>query len=257
MPQTILVTGGGRGIGRGICLQLAKQGYSVVINYAGNRDSAEETKQMCQNKAIDVLQVFVLAQADISTVEGRASLVEQTFSATGTLDGLVNNAGVAPKERADLLDMSEESYDRLLDTNLKGPVLLSQAIARQWRDIEELEDKTIIFITSVSATMVSTNRAEYCISKAGLAMAASLFAARLAGDGARVYEIRPGIIKTDRTSAVEAKYDAMLEEGLVPQKRWGEPKDIGKAVCSLLNEELPFSTGAVITVDGGLSISRL
>jgi len=241
MAKTILVTGGGRGIGRGICLTLASNGYSVLINYAGNEEAARETQRLCSEAAIGSNQSFHILKADISDTRQRNQLIEQAFLATGSLDGLVNNAGVAPLQRADLLDMSEESFDRLMHINLRGPVLLTQHIAKRWKDADALQGKTIIFITSVSATMVS----------------ASLFATRLAGEGALVYEIRPGIIKTDMTSAVQQKYDTLLEQGIVPQMRWGLPEDIGRTVNSLLSGGLPFSTGTVITVDGGLAIPRL
>ncbi len=257
MPQTILVTGGSRGIGRGICLSLASSGYSVIINYAGNKEAAMETQRLCQEATIDKNQAFFIIQADISDEQQQNQLVSQAFACTGSLDGLVNNAGVAPKERADLLQMSPESYDRLMYTNLRGPVFLTQKIANRWQENSSLKGKMIVFITSVSATMVSVNRGEYCISKAGLGMAASLFSTRLAPEGALVYEIRPGIIKTDMTSAVEGKYDSLLAEGLVPQMRWGTPEDIGKTVTSLFQGALPFSSGTVITVDGGLAIPRL
>lgn len=257
MAKTILVTGGGRGIGRGICIDLASNGFSTLINYAGNEEAALETQRLCKAAAIDPMQSFPILKADISDARQREELIEQAFSATGSLDGLVNNAGVAPTQRADLLEMSEESFDRLMHINLRGPLLLTQQIAKRWSDTSSLAGKMIIFITSVSATMVSVNRAEYCISKAGLGMAASLFATRLAGEGALVYEIRPGIIKTDMTSAVQQKYDTLLGQGIVPQMRWGLPQDIGKTVSSLMQGGLPFSTGTVITVDGGLAIPRL
>lgn len=257
MAQTILVTGGGRGIGRGICLSLASNGFSVLINYAGNEETALETQQMCNQAAIDPSQSFHIIKADISKTEQRDKLIKLAFDATGSLDGLVNNAGVAPLQRADILEMGENSFDRLMSINLRGPVLLTQQIARRWEDTGCLQGKMIIFITSVSATMVSVNRAEYCISKAGLAMASSLFASRLASEGALVYEVRPGIIKTDMTSSVQQKYDHLLQQGIVPQMRWGMPEDIGRTVTSLFQGGLPFSTGTVITVDGGLAIPRL
>lgn len=257
MAKTILVTGGGRGIGRGICLTLAANGFSVLINYAGNEEAANETLRLCREAAPSSSQHFSIIKADISGSLAREILVEQAFQATGSLDGLVNNAGVAPLERADILDMSEASFDRLMHINLRGPVLLTQQIANRWKDQGELQGKMIIFISSVSATMVSTNRAEYCISKAGLGMAASLFASRLAQEGTLVYEIRPGIIKTDMTSAVQEKYDTLLGQGIVPQMRWGLPEDIGRTVNALLQGGLPFSTGTVIPVDGGLAIPRL
>lgn len=257
MPQTILVTGGSRGIGRGICLSLASNGCSVIINYVGNREAALETQRLCKAVAADKKQAFFIVQGDISDEQHQNRLISEVFSCTGSLDGLVNNAGVAPKQRADLLQMSPDSFDHLMYTNLRGPVFLTQKIANQWLESSSLQGKIIVFITSVSATMVSVNRGEYCISKAGLGMAASLFSSRLAPEGALVYEIRPGIIKTDMTSAVENTYDTLLAEGLVPQMRWGTPEDIGKTVSSLFQGALPFSSGTVITVDGGLAIPRL
>ncbi len=257
MLHTILVTGGSRGIGRGICLSLASHGFSLIINFAGNREAALETQSMCREKAQNSEQQFHIVQADISDETQRNNLIEQAFTLTGRLDGLVNNAGVAPKERADLLDMNSESYDRIMNINLRSPFLLTQAIAKRWENESALAGKYIIFITSVSATMVSLNRGEYCISKAGLGMTASLFAARLASEGTLVYEVRPGIIKTDMTAKVEGKYDELLETGLVPQKRWGTPEDIGHTVSSLVSGALPFSCGTVITADGGLTIPRL
>ncbi len=257
MSKTILVTGGSRGIGRGISLELAATGYSLIINYAGNKEAALETKALCEKAAINKEQKFFIIQADISDEEQQDRLIEEAFACTGSLDGLVNNAGVAPKERKELLDMSTESFDRLMHINLRGPFFLTQKISKRWKDTNSLNGKIIIFITSVSATMVSTNRGEYCMSKASLAMAASLFSTRLSPEGALVYEVRPGIIKTDMTSAVESKYDALLEEGLVPQMRWGTPKDIGKTVSTLFQGSLPFSSGTVIYVDGALAIPRL
>ena len=257
MSKTILVTGGSRGIGRGISLELAASGFSVIINYAGNRDAALETKALCEEVAINEDQKFFIIQADISNEQQQDKLVEQAFACNSSLDGLVNNAGVAPKERKELLQMSTASFDRLFHINLRGPFFLTQKIVNRWKADSALKGKTIIFITSVSATMVSTNRGEYCMSKAGLSMAASLFAARLAPEEALVYEVRPGIIKTDMTSAVESKYDSLLKDGLVPQMRWGTPKDIGKTVSTLFKGTLPFSSGTVIGVDGGLAIPRL
>lgn len=257
MPKTILVTGGSRGIGRGICLSLASQGFSLIINFAVNTEAAHETQLLCRKSAKDASQEFHIIQADISDEEQRNHLIEKAFSATGSLDGLVNNAGVAPKERADLLDIGSDSYDRVMNINLRSPFLFTQGIAKRWESASELAGKSIIFITSVSATMVSINRGEYCISKAGLGMTAALFAARLASEGTMVYEVRPGIIKTDMTAKVEGKYDELLETGLVPQKKWGTPEDIGTTVSSLLSGALPFSCGAVITADGGLTIPRL
>ena len=257
----ILVTGSSRGIGRGIALQLAKEGNSVAITYAGNREAALETARDCRELAQGSNARFEIFKADIGSREDRTDLVEQVFETFGTIDALVNNAGMAPRTRADIVDASEESFEELIRTNLQGPYFLTQAVAKRW-----LESNTpsaiasgykVIFVTSVSVDTVSVNRGEYCISKAGLAMAASLWAARLAAEGVQVYEIRPGIVATDMTSKVKGKYDALIEEGLVPQKRWGEPSDTGKAVASLVRGDFPYSTGSVIFTDGGMHIPRL
>lgn len=257
MIQTFLVTGGGRGIGRGICVELAKNGFSVIINFAGNEKTAEETKALCEQAASSPKQQFSLAKADISDPLQREALVRESFALHGRLDGLVNNAGVAPKQRFDFLDMPEESYDRLMSINLKGPIFLTQRIANEWKKQDALSGKTVIFISSVSSDTVSINRGEYCISKAGISMGASLFATTLAPLGAQVFEVRPGIIKTDMTSAVESKYDTLIASGLVPQLRWGSAEDVGKTVASLASGNLPYSTGTVIHVDGGMHIPRL
>jgi len=257
MTQTYLVTGGGRGIGRGICVELAKHGFSVIINFAGNEKTADETKTLCEQAATSPTQQFSVAKADISDPLQREALVRASFSLHGRLDGLVNNAGIAPKQRFDFLDMPQESYDRLMDVNLKGPVFLTQMIANEWKKQNALSDKRIVFISSVSSDIVSLNRGEYCISKAGISMGAALFATALAPYGAQVFEVRPGIIKTDMTSAVESKYDALIASGLVPQLRWGTAEDVGKTVVALAAGNLSFSTGTVLHVDGGLHIPRL
>ncbi len=253
----VLVTGGSRGIGRGICLELAKRGYSVAINYAGNAEAASETKTLCEQMAVSTAQQFIPYRADINDYKAREAMIDSIFSTFGDLHAVVNNAGVAPAVRTDLLEMSEASYDRVMGTNLKSPFFLTQRIAQRWLEQEDHTDRKIIFISSVSAQAASINRGEYCMSKAGIAMAVSLFATRLATEGIAVYEIRPGIIKTDMTAAVEAKYDGLIANGLVPQKRWGLPEDLGKAVCALLSGDFGFSTGSIIPVDGGLQIARL
>jgi 3-oxoacyl-[acyl-carrier protein] reductase len=257
MPQTALVTGGSRGIGRGICLSLAEAGWSVAINYAGNKQAAEETQELCRKAATRPGQEFPILQADISIKAQRDELVRSALAAFGQLDALVNNAGIAPRQRVDVLDMSEESFDELMSVNLRGPLLLSQALARHWVDGKTAVGKSILFVSSVSARMVSTARAEYCISKAGIAMAVQVLAARLAPEGVLVCELRPGIIKTDMTAGVVQKYDTLIEQGLVPQGRWGTPGDIGQAVAAMLGGGFRFSTGSVIHVDGGLHIPTL
>jgi 3-oxoacyl-[acyl-carrier protein] reductase len=257
MPQAALVTGGSRGIGRGICLSLAQAGWSVAINYAGNTQAAEETQALCRQAACRTDQEFTILQADISVKAQRDELVRSAIAAFGQLDGLVNNAGIAPRQRVDVLEMSEESLDEVMSVNLRGPLLLSQALARHWVDGKTAAGKSILFVSSVSARMVSTARAEYCISKAGIAMAVQVLAARLAPEGVLVCELRPGIIKTDMTAGVVQKYDTLIEQGLVPQGRWGTPEDIGQAVAAMLGGGFRFSTGSVIHIDGGLHIPIL
>ena len=257
MPQTVLVTGGSRGIGRGICISLAEAGWSVAINYAGNKQAAEETLELCRQVAGKAGQEFHILQADISVKAQRDELIRSVLAAFGQLDALVNNAGIAPRQRVDVLDMSEESLDEVMAVNLRGPLLLSQALAKEWVQGKTSAGKAILFVSSVSARMASTARAEYCISKAGIAMAVQVLAARLAPEGVLVCELRPGIIKTDMTSAVVEKYDTLIKQGLVPQGRWGTPQDVGQAVTACLSGSFRFSTGSVIHIDGGLHIPVL
>jgi len=258
MSKNILVTGASRGLGRGVAVSLAKGGYNVAVNYAGNEEAAKETVKLCQEAAIHKTQNFKIFQADISVESQRNRMLEKIEREFGQLNGLVNNAGIAPKVRADILDASEESFLELMKTNLMGPYFLTQKVSQQWlKEKEKSKGNKIIFVTSISVQTASVNRGDYCVSKAGLAMAVQLWATRLAEFDIPVYEIRPGIMKTDMTSAVTAKYDKLIEEGLVPQKRWGTPEDLGRAVTSLLENHFPFSTGAVIDVDGGFHLRRL
>ena len=257
--KVILVTGSSRGIGRGIALCLAAEGYSVAVNYAGNRKAAEETVSLCREIEAGPGQRFAAFQADIGNRGDRIALVESVFDHFGDCHGLVNNAGVAPLERKDLLEMSEESFDRLVSVNMKGSFFLSQEIVRRWLGMrsEKRQGRTLVFITSVSAEIPSLNRGEYCMAKAGLSMGARLFAHRLAAEGIGVFEVRPGIISTDMTGPVVEKYNKLIQEGLVPQKRWGLPEDIGRTVAVMVKGDLGFSTGAVINVDGGMHIPLL
>jgi len=198
--------------------------------------------------------------ADLAAPADRARLVDDVRKRFGAVNALVNNAGRAPAIRADLLEATEESFDALIGTNLRGPYFLTQAIARdqvERRRADASFEASIVFITSVSAEMASPNRGEYCVSKAGLSMAARLFAARLAAHGVPVYEVRPGIIATDMTAAVQQTYDTRIADGLVPERRWGQPEDVGRVVTALLRGDLPYATGSVINVDGGLSVPRL
>ncbi|MEM6822077.1 MAG: 3-ketoacyl-ACP reductase [Verrucomicrobiota bacterium] len=257
----ILVTGASRGLGRGIAESLATSGFSVAINYAGNEAAAIETQTRCQSLAVEENQVFKIFQANIGKTEDRERLVSDVLSQMGTIDALVNNAGIAPRVRADITETPESSYDEVMEVNLKGPHFLTQQVVRYWLDNPSKSSlpggPKIIFISSISAYTASVNRGEYCISKAGLAMTNQLWATRLADEGIQSIEIRPGIMETDMTSGVKEKYDALLAEGLVPQKRWGQPSDIGKAVEAVLKGHFPFSTGDILNVDGGFHLKRL
>lgn len=264
-PRIALVTGSSRGLGRGIALELSRNGYSVAIHYSENKDAAFETLRLCGISKINSLQKFEIFKADISSKKDRHRLIDAVLEAMGSIDVLVNNAGRAPDKRADILIASEESFEKLLSVNLEGPYFLTQYLAQRWMekasDFEATQSekncKIIIFVTSISAETASTGRGEYCISKAGLAMAAKLWAARLAESGVQVFEIRPGIMDTDMTRAVHDTYELRISQGLVPQKRWGIPEDVGKAVAALASGNFGFSTGSVIHVDGGFHISRL
>jgi 3-oxoacyl-[acyl-carrier protein] reductase len=256
VAKVALITGASRGIGRGIALGLAREGFECAINYASNAAAAEEVKGQVEQ----LRGRAVIVQADVGSAGDRQRLVDEAYAAFGRIDLLVNNAGVAPAVRADLLEASEESFDRLININLKGPYFLTQLVAR--RMIEQIRQGTlrapkIVNITSVSAYAASTNRGDYCVAKSGLAMMTQLYAARLAEFGINVYEIRPGIIETDMTGPVKAKYDQLLEQGLTPIRRWGQPEDVGRAVVAIAKELLPFSTGEVINVDGGFHLRRL
>jgi len=256
----ILITGGSRGLGRGIATRIAELGFSVAINYAGNRAAAEETIRLCVERKVSASQRFGAFQADISVPEERVKLLSEVLGTMGRIDALVNNAGIAPRVRADLTAMTEASYEEVLRVNLQGPMFLSQAVVNYWLG-EKPETRLpggfkLIFNSSISASTASINRGEYCISKAGLAMAAQLWAVRLATEGIQVFELRPGIMETDMTSKVKEKYDALLAEGLVPQHRWGQPEDVGQTVGAILRGAFPYSTGEVIHIDGGLHIRQ-
>jgi NAD(P)-dependent dehydrogenase (short-subunit alcohol dehydrogenase family) len=255
--RTAIVTGASRGIGRGIAVALGERGYRIAINYNRNADAAEEAKSLVEQAGGEAMVV----QADVSETDDRRRLVEAAVERFGRIDVLVNNAGVAPNERADLLDASEESFDRLVRINLRGPYFLTQLVAKHMLDTEPVEDappRAIVNVSSISAYTASVNRGDYCITKAAISMSTSLWAARLAEHGINVYEIRPGIIATDMTGPVKAKYDKLiLEDGITPIRRWGRPEDVGKAVVAVSDGALPFSTGEVINVDGGWHLQRL
>ena len=254
--KVALITGASRGIGQAIALALAESRFDLVINYQSNLEAA----QSVQGKASQYGIRTVICQADISQKEGQSKLIDLIKTQFGRIDVLVNNAGVAPTAREDMLNASEESFDRLISINLKGPYFLTQRIA-QWmiaqrQHLPEIAP-IIINISSISAYTSSTNRADYCISKAGISMMTQLYADRLSEFGIPVFEIRPGIIATDMTSAVKEKYDQLIAQGLTPIRRWGQPEDVGKAVIAIVQGYLPFSTGEVINVDGGFHLRRL
>ena len=254
--RTALVTGGTRGIGLGIARALAADGWGLVI--CGMRPEKEVGNVLEELRHQGGPVEYVAA--DIASIPDRARLVELTNARAGAVQALVNNAGRAPDVRADLLDATEASFERVLRTNLQGPYFLTQAIAREQvgrRRADPGFAASIVFITSVSAELASVNRGEYCVSKAGLSMAARLFALRLAEHGIPVYEVRPGIIATDMTAGVRDVYDRRIGDGLVPERRWGGPDDVGRVVAALVRGELPYASGSVIHVDGGLSIPRL
>lgn len=265
MNPVALITGASRGIGRGIALELAGLGYDLVINYACNLAAARQTAADCLARAKAAGRVIraEVCQTDISLAADRARLIGFTKKVFGRLDLLVNNAGVAPNVRADILEAGEESFDRLININLKGPYFLTQ-LAAKWM-IEQCANRAalpgprpkIVTVSSISAYTASVNRGDYCLAKAALSMLAPLYATRLAEYGINVYEIRPGIIATDMTGPVKEKYDRLIAEGLTPIKRWGLPADVGKAVAAIAQDLLPFSTGEVINVDGGFHLRRL
>jgi 3-oxoacyl-[acyl-carrier protein] reductase len=261
--QVALVTGASRGIGRAIALELARHGFDLMINYVSNATAAEQACAEAQAASGDTQMRVGMCRADISERADREALLAATREQFGRLDLLVNNAGVAPEARVDLLEANEESFDRLLRVNLKGPYFLSQAVARWMIEQQQagaLADyqPAIVNITSISAYTASPERGDYCVAKAGLAMMTQLYAARLAAEGINVYEIRPGIIATDMTAGVKAKYDRLiLDEGLTPIRRWGLPEDVARAVAAIAMGSFPFSTGEVINVDGGFHLQRL
>lgn len=264
MNPVALITGASRGIGRGIAIELAKLGYDLVLNYASNNAAAKEALDQCQSCAVEAKKSIRVesCQADIASSADRERLINFTRQQFQRLDLLVNNAGVAPNVRADILVATEESFDRLIGINVKGPYFLTQLAAR-WM-IEQQQSasspvaaRRIVTVSSISAYTASVNRGDYCIAKAALSMLTPLFAARLAEYGINVYEIRPGIIGTDMTGPVKEKYDKLISEGLTPIPRWGTPEDVGKAVAAIAANLLPFSTGEVINVDGGFHVRRL
>lgn len=251
-----IVTGASRGIGRAIAVALGRQGFAVTVNYRSNADAAAEVVAEVQATGADAVAVA----ADVGCSAARAELVTTTLERFGRIDVLVNNAGITSPGRKDLLEATEESWERVLDTNLKGPFFLAQLTARKMLELQRqgtVDRCTLINISSISAYAVSRNRADYCIAKAGMEMMTWLFAERLADDNIRVYEICPGVIASDMTAPVREKYDQQIADGLTPIRRWGEPEDVAKAVSTLVTDAFAFSTGERFNVDGGFHIRRL
>jgi 3-oxoacyl-[acyl-carrier protein] reductase len=256
-----VVTGAAQGIGRAIALGLAGEGYDIAgvdlqMESTVAPGGLREVKRLTEAKDAAFLAVL----GDISDVEKHGALVSSIWEGLGRIDLLVNNAGVAPLERMDVLETTLESFDRVLGVNLRGTFFLTQVVVRRMiKNLDRISNyqPRVAFITSVSAEVSSSNRAEYCISKAGLSMVARVFADRLAGTGIKVYEIRPGIIQTDMTASVKEKYDRLIADGLVPQGRWGTPEDVAKAVVAIAKGYFDYSTGMVVEVSGGMNVRRL
>jgi NAD(P)-dependent dehydrogenase (short-subunit alcohol dehydrogenase family) len=247
-----LVTGGSRGIGRGVCVALARQGYAVAINYAGNADAARQAQAEVGGAA-----ETLLCQADVGAGAERERLVEAVLARWDRIDVLVNNAGITSVGRRDILEATEDSWDRVLAVNLKGPFFLTQRVAQTMlARLPHLTRPTVVNISSLSAYALSTNRGDYCVSKAALGMVTQLFAARLAEHGVRVFEVRPGVVETDMTAGGHERYTQLIAEGLTPIRRWGTPEDVGRAVAMLVSGALPFCTGDVLNVDGGFHLRR-
>lgn len=269
----IIVSGASRGLGRGIAVELAEGGFSVAALFGKNREEAMKTLEQCESHRHSPKQRFEDFQVDIARAEDRARCVDEIFAVLPSVQGLVNNAGMAPRVRSDILDTHIDSFEEVMRTNAEGPHFLTQLVVRRWMEEARkrnaapaadqpsaglpLEGKRIVFITSISAETVSLNRGEYCMSKAALSMSASLWAARLAPDGGLVVEIRPGIMKTDMTKGVEEKYQALIQQGLVPSRRWGTPEDVGRAVRAIMSGDYDYAVGSVIHLDGGFHLSRL
>lgn len=251
--RVALVTGGRRGIGLAVAERLAADGFDVAIT--GTRDDNVAKAALAKLTSHGIAAIFVAG--DVAIVADHARVVDAVETALGPIDVFVSNAGIAPPRRLDLMETTEENFDKVLGVNLRGAFFLAQAVAKRMIARGSVGGRALIFISSSSAEMVSVSRIEYCVSKAALAMAAAGFAARLAAEGIAVFEIRPGIIRTDMTAVVAAKYDALIEDGLVPARRWGEPADVAAAVSALANGDLGFATGSVVNVDGALTIGRL
>jgi 3-oxoacyl-[acyl-carrier protein] reductase len=254
--QVALITGGSRGIGLAIAKELAKNGYHIAINGVRNADEIADTVNDLSSAGANI----IYCQGDVSTVDGRRNVLDKIRVEFGKINILVNNAGIGPDERRDPLLATLESYRRVMSTNLEGPYFLTQMVANWMVQQKKSDNKfsgCIINIGSISATVISPERGEYCISKAGFAMHSKIWAVRLAEFGIPVYEVRPGVIKTDMTARVTEKYDRLIGGGLTVQNRWGYPEDVARSVKALATGEFPYSTGEVFMVDGGLTLQRL
>ncbi len=256
MKPTALITGGTRGIGLGIAREMAGAQFDLALN--GRRDESDVTPVLNELRSMGSRVIYL--QGDVSKERDRNQIISQAIVEFGQLNVLVNNAGIAPPERRDILEATEASFDLVLNTNLKGPYFLTQRVAGHMVKQKATDPAgfyCIINVSSVSASVASVNRGEYCISKAGIAMATKLWAARLGEFDIPVYEIQPGVIETDMTAGVTEKYNRLFQQGLAPQKRWGTPEDVGKVAAAMATGKLPYSTGQVVCVDGGMTIQRL
>jgi 3-oxoacyl-[acyl-carrier protein] reductase len=251
--QRVFITGGRRGIGRAIAYAFAENGHDIILNDLAEDEAARETLEAIEARGAKAH----FLKADIGEVSGHEALVESAFAAFGGIDVLVNNAGISVARRGDMLEATPQSFDRLIAVNLRGPFFLTQAVARRWLREGSAPARSIVNIASANANMASIDRAEYCLSKTGVGMMTKLYALRLADAGIAVFEIRPGVIRTDMTAVVSADYEKRIAEGLTPAGRWGEPEDVARAVVALTTGEFHFSTGEIIHVDGGLHIARL
>lgn len=254
--RVALITGGARGIGLGIAKSLAADGYALALNGVRAEDQVQDVLKALRDDGVSV----VYCQGDVGSPADRQSVIQKVRSEFGRLDVLVNNAGITSPGRKDLLEADEESFDRVVAVNLKGPYFLTQLAANFMIDLQDAgieAEPCIVNMSSISAEFVSTNRGDYCLTKAATGMATKLWATRLAEFGIRVYEVQPGVIRSDMTSAVTEKYDQLIADGLTLEKRWGEPADIGRAVATLVRGDIPYATGQVLHIDGGLRIPRL
>ncbi len=256
MSKIAFITGGTRGIGLGIAIELAKAGFDLAINGIRNREAVIPVLEELGSYGVQVDYI----KGDVANKEDRKNMLSSVIERFGKINVLVNNAGIAPPERKDILEATEESFRYVLHVNLHGPYFLTQLFANQMIGLKQQNADDffcIINVSSVSATVASINRGEYCISKAGIAMATKLWAARLGEFDIPVYEIQPGVIKTDMTSGVTAKYDLLFQNGLAVQPRWGLPSDVGKVAAAMATGSMPYSTGQVVQVDGGMTVQRL